>query len=225
MSVLLVSTFSFYVTFSSGMTLKNSVSPFSPLTSGLVAFFVALAIGMIVAGKTYLLRGVWFLAFLSFLIGVAVNPVARGFENVYGTELSRELKSNDSPTKWASNSMFMDAMLTLNGKDQISGQQLNGPNIQKWKILDPLNQYREIWNSGASYLQLTFDESAAPPIISRVGGDQIMITLNPCSGYAKDLGLGYVVSVVELSNTCLTKVPVEKPIYLGNNFYIYRTRL
>jgi hypothetical protein len=223
-AVILVCTFTFYVTFSSGLTIKNSVSPFSPLTSGLVAFFVALAIGMIVAGKNYLLRGVWFFAFLSFLIGVAVNPVAKGFESVYGTELSRALKSNDSLTKWASNSMFIDAMLTLNGKDQISGQQLNGPKIQQWKILDPFNQYREVWNSGASYLQLTFDESSSPPIISRVGGDQIMITLNPCSRYAKALDLGYVVSVVELSNSCLIKIPVKNPIYLGNVFYIYQTR-
>jgi hypothetical protein len=120
--------------------------------------------------------------------------------------------------------MFIDAMLTLNGKDQISGQQLNGPKIQQWKILDPFNQYREVWNSGASYLQLTFDESSSPPIISRVGGDQIMITLNPCSRYAKALDLGYVVSVVELSNSCLIKIPVKNPIYLGNVFYIYQTR-
>jgi hypothetical protein len=222
-AVTLVCTLAFYITFSSGLTIRNSVSPFPLLISGLVALFVAFAIGMVIAGKTYLLYGIWLFAFLSFLIGVAVNPVAKGFENVYGSELSRALKSNDSSATWGSNSMFIDAMLTLNGKDQISGQQLNGPKIQQWKILDPFNQYREVWNSGASYLQLSFDESSSPPIISRVGGDQIMITLNPCSRYAKELDLGYVVSVVELSNSCLIKVPVKHPIYLGNVFYIYKT--
>jgi len=224
MTLLQACTVTFYVTFSSGMAIKNSVSPFSTLTSGLVALYVALAIGMMLAGKTYLLRGLWLFAFLSFLIGVAVNPVVKGFENVYATELSRELSSNNSPTKWASNSIFVDAMLTLNGKDQISGQQLNGPNIQKWKVLDPSNQYREIWNSGASYIQLTFDESTSPPIISRVGGDQIMITLNPCSRYAEELGLGFVVSVVELPNSCLINVPVKNPVYLGKIFYIYQIK-
>ena len=221
---ILVCTFSFYLTFSSGLTMRNSVAPFSLLISGFLAFFVAITMGMIIGGKKYLLRGMWLFAFLSFLLGVAVNPVAKGFENVYGTELSRVLKSNDSNTTWGSNSMFIDAMLTLNGKKQVSGQQLNGPRLEQWKILDPLNQYREVWNSGASYLQLTFDESTSAPIISRVGGDQIMITLNPCSRYATELDLGYIVSVVELPNSCLIKVPVKNPIYLGNVFYIYQTR-
>jgi hypothetical protein len=224
LGVILVMTLGFYLTYSAGLAMKNSVAPFSILMSTLMSLLVAVAIGCIVAGKRLLNIGVWVFACISFFLGVSVNPVVQGFDNIYDDEVSRVLATNDSKKAWASDSMFIDAMLTLNGKKQVSGQQLNGPAPDKWLILDPTEKYKDVWNSGASYLQIAFDQSNEPPIISRIGGDQILISINPCSEYAKNLKLGFIISTGRLPNSCLSRTSSPEPKYLGNAVWIYQVK-
>ncbi len=218
----IIATISFYITFASALTLRNSVSPFSIPFAGLTALTVAVGIALMSQGKKSLLRGVWIFASISFLLGVAVNPVVKGFANVYNMSVSQVLNSENSKMAWGSNSMFIDALLTLNGKSQISGQQLNGPRSEMWELIDPSKRYVDIWNAGASYVQLGFDQSNGVPIISRLGGDQILITINPCSEYAKKIDLGFIVSVIDLPNDCLVSMPIKNASYLGNTLRIYR---
>jgi hypothetical protein len=220
--VILATTLSFYITYSAGMAIRSSVAPFPLLISFLIALLVSVAIGMIIARKKFLNFGIWVFACISFFVGVPVNPVVHGFSNIYSDHLSRVLASTDSQKTWASNSMFIDAMLTLNGKNQISGQQLNGPSTEKWRILDPTEKFKDVWNSGASYVQVSFDQSRNPPIVTRIGGDQILISLNPCSEYAKKLDLGFVISTGQLSNSCLRNTALSQPNYLGNTLWVYQ---
>lgn len=224
MSVILISTLAFYLTYSGGLAIKNSVAPFSNLISILMSFLVAIAIGFIASGKRNLKTGIWIFACFSFFLGVAVNPVVHGFKNIYADDVSRVLASNVSTKAWASNNMFIDAMLTLNGKKQISGQQLNGPAYDKWLIIDPTEQYKEVWNSGASYVQIAFDQNTNPPVISRIGGDQILISINPCSEYAKKLDLGFIISTEQLPNSCLSEATSSEPVYLGNAVWVYQVK-
>lgn len=224
LGVISVSTLSFYLTYSAGLAMKNSVAPFSTLISILMSLLVAVAIGFIASGKKLLNKGVWVFACISFCIGVAVNPVVHGFNNIYSDDISRVLASNDSTKSWASNNMFIDAMLTLNGKTQISGQQLNGPAYDKWLILDPSEKYKDVWNSGASHVQIAFDQSNEAPVISRIGGDQILISLNPCSEYARKLDLGFILSNAILPNSCLSRTMASEVKYLGNSVWVYQVK-
>jgi hypothetical protein len=223
MQVVLLSTLSFYLTYSAVLTLKNSVAPFSIPIAALTALAIAIAIGFLINNNNKsILYGLWIFSTISFLLGVAVNPVVKGVENLYKLNISQVLGSNDSKKSWGSNSIYIDALLTLNGKNQISGQQLNGPESEMWELIDPTKSYVDIWNVGASYVQLTFDQSKAAPTISRLSGDQILISINPCSEFAKKIDLGFIVSVAELSNKCLASMPIKQASYLGNTLRIYK---
>jgi hypothetical protein len=93
-----------------------------------------------------------------------------------------------------------------------------------WELIDPSKRYVDVWNAGASYVQLSFDQSKGIPVISRLGGDQIMITINPCSGYAKKIDLGFIISVVELPNDCLVSMPIKNAGYFGSTLRIYKIK-
>jgi hypothetical protein len=224
MGSIFIATLAFYLTYSAGLAIKNSVAPFSGLVSILVSLLVAIAIGFIASGQRHLKTGIWIFACISFFLGIAVNPVVHGFKNIYIDDVSIVLASNVSTKAWASNNMFVDAILTLNGKKQISGQQLNGPAYDKWRIIDPTEQYKEVWNSGASYVQIAFDQSMYPPVVSRIGGDQILISINPCSEYAEKLDLGFIISTGQLPNSCLIEATSSEPVYLGNAVWVYQVK-
>ena len=71
---------------------------------------------------------------LSLALGVPVNPVVKGIDSIYQSDISASIKNINSGSLWASDNFAVDAILTANGKSQLSGQQLTGPKKEMWAI-------------------------------------------------------------------------------------------
>lgn len=158
---------------------------------------------------------------LSLTLGLPVNPVVKGLDSIFQSDISVSIKSIDSNSLWASDNFAVDAILTANGKSQLSGQQLTGPKKEMWKILDPNLQYNNFWNSGASYVGIQFVDSENPPEITKPAQDIIQINLNPCSTVSKILKLRYLISSNDLKMACLAKLNTSPVNHLGIPFWLY----
>ena len=158
---------------------------------------------------------------LSLALGLPVNPVVKGLDSIFQSEISVSIKNINSGSLWASDNFAVDAILTANGKSQLSGQQLTGPNKEMWQILDPSSEYNNFWNSGASYVGLQFVDSENPPEIAKPAQDIIQIKLNPCSTVSKTLKLRYLISSNDLKMACLTKLNTIPVNYIGIPFWLY----
>lgn len=131
------------------------------------------------------------------------------------------IKNINSGSLWASDNFAVDAILTANGKSQLSGQQLTGPKKEMWEIIDPISQYNNFWNSGASYVGIQFVDSENIPEITKPAQDTIQIKLNPCSTVSKNLNLRYLISSNDLKMPCLAKLNTIPVNHLGIPFWLY----
>jgi hypothetical protein len=157
----------------------------------------------------------------SVLLGIAVNPVVQGLDSLYKSNISKSIANVRSNSLWASNNFAIDAILTANGKSQLSGQQLTGPNRKVWEIFDPQSKYKEFWNSGASYVGVQFVDSGEDVQISKPAKDLIQVILNPCSEVSKKLELRFIASTSDMKMGCLTKYYPSPIDYQGNKVWIY----
>ena len=182
-------------------------------------FLIALAMLLPRVAKFSLLV----LAGLTLVLTIQVNPIQQNLGSIHDSKLAqsiRELEDSDSGP-WASNNTQLDAILLANTRSTLSGQQLTGPNIAKWEILDPAGLFEPVWNRGASFVAFNWTNSS-DVVIENPANDVILISTSPCSSKVADLDLKWVLSTTELTDSCLNKVSVY-PVLTSGNIYLYRT--
>lgn len=171
-----------------------------------------------------LIRNAW-LAFapmliLSLLNIVSVNPIVVGLgdlQNSSGAKIIQSLTYEDG-NLWASDDIFVDALLMSNGAKLASGQQGTGPNIDRYRVLDPEDRSINSWNRGASYVSFIWLDDGITEV-SSPGLDQIRIAVNPCAKEILYLGIKWVVSSRPLNNSC--SISRGDFLWMGKTFYVY----
>jgi hypothetical protein len=189
----------------------------------LLIFLTVILISFIFIGRSnYILFAfAFFTAYLTF----SVNPIQQNLGSVVESELSKtvkELNFSDAGS-WASDSRSLDAVLLANVQETLSGQQLVGPNLDNWLIIDPTSAFSPIWNRGASFV--TFNWIAGDElIVENPANDVILISGSPCNKSLYDLKLKWLLSNKPLADNCLT----EKKVFNQSNgitIYLYRTKV
>jgi hypothetical protein len=163
----------------------------------------------------------FFTAYLTF----SVNPIQQNLGSVVESDLSKtvkELNFNDAGS-WASDSRSLDAVLLANVHTTLSGQQLVGPNLDNWLIIDPTSGFSPIWNRGASFVSFNW-KAGEELTIENPANDVILISASPCNKVLSDLKLKWLLSTKPLTDSCLTE---KKEIIQssGTIIYLYRTKV
>jgi hypothetical protein len=162
-------------------------------------------IGFVATRKYIFEISVGILVSLSFF--PLLNPVQMGTGGVTHSKLAlalNELDHNRLDT-WASDSIFLDAILMANTQETLSGQQYTGPNMDSWHVLDSAENYKNAWNRGSSYV--TFEWTNGSKVeMSNPNPDIIKISIDPCSKSLSELSVDYILTAKDLSNSCLTKI-------------------
>jgi len=99
------------------------------------------------------------------------------------------------------------------GKKVINGAQYI-PNLELWHRIDPQGAYAGIYNRYA-YIGVRFGVEGSPPLIESHGIDVWQLTIDPCGGGLKSMGITHLAWVDYDSNakfSCLERVYVEKNI-------------
>ena len=217
---LALSIFVTFATFGSALTMEGVVQNFSTRIALAVAIICGVITFMITRPKLTS-RGVWGFAVLAIFIAGPVNPIAQGTAPLTDNSLSRAIANVKSSGAWAADGIHLDAILIANGKPSISGQQLTGPNEDKWRLIDPLGLSESIWNAGASFVVINWDSNVRTPAISRPFPDTILIRTSPCAPELQKLELDIVLSRSVQTGPCLVPLPVGPVNYLGSPVYLY----
>lgn len=198
-----------YVSAWAGSSLQLEVMPLlttktiwlSALLSGLVVFALVAwprrLAPMAVAGLTAALMTYNAAPILVGLADLRDSPTARFF-------LTTGQSSRAQGALWASNSMYVDALMLATGTPALSARQQIGPNRAEWERLDPGGAHEQVWNRGGTYI--TFDWAATPGIQwSNPTPDVIVMRASPCTVASRIPELRYVVSDRPLTDPCLTE--------------------
>ena len=150
-----------------------------------------------------------------------INPIQQGTGDLLNSQLAREIQQIErtSSGAWASNDRVLDAVLIANTSQLISGQQLNGPNLESWKLFDPTSSQKEVWNRASSFVYMNWI-SEEKVVIENPANDVIQISINPCNSTLDNLNLKWILSKSELNFECLSPFKIIETDD-GNKFFIY----
>ncbi len=166
----------------------------------------------------------WTTAILFAILAQFINPIQQGTGDLLNSQLAQEIQQVESTTSgtWASNDRVLDAVLIANTSQLISGQQLNGPNLESWKLFDPTSSQKEVWNRASSfvYMNWTSEEKA---VIENPANDVIQISINPCNSTLDNFNLKWILSKSELNFECLSPFKTVTTDD-DNNFFIYERK-
>ena len=143
------------------------------------------------------------------LLTYSATPILVGLGDLRGTNASqlfieKGAQSRETGSLWASNSIFVDALMFATGTPSLSSRQQIGPNRDEWLKLDPGGGNEGVWNRGGSYI--TFDwTSQADVQFANPNPDIVMIRTSPCTLASRIPELRYVVSTTPLSDSCLVQ--------------------
>lgn len=186
----------------------------------LVAALTALAVGCAIAWAN---RAWAMLPLLIFAAGVTgkVMPVQVGFSDLRDGKaaavVNREAVAAGG--RWATDDIFVDALLMANAVPSLSGQQTAGPNYAAWQSFAP-NQ-RGIWNRGASYVVFQWQENTERPTLALPSPDMINVEIDPCSDVLDRFEVRTIVSSRSLDESnCLNLRSVIE--FGGRPHYVYR---
>ena len=164
--------------------------------------------------------------FVAFLSTVAVNPVQIGFGDIQSSNAAQAVRSLDNSlppgTFLATDDLWTSGVLAANAIESLSGQQIVGPDWDRWRLVDPQDAFVNEWNRGASNVFFTWLDPGNSTTVVSPQGDVIVVNSDPCSQEMRDLGLGGLTSGRPLSNSCLTQrgtvsiSGVERWLYLVN---------
>jgi hypothetical protein len=211
------------VTGVAGVVLRSSIPPMSVAT----ALVGAIGVGLVVLTTTRYPQQAWpvgLAAASALALVVTVNPVIFGFGDLRDSTTAKALYSvgeqaRHNGTYWATNSMFLDAVVIANGVPSLSGHQTSGPNIATWHKIDPTDEYKNVWNRGASYLEFQFTETNVPVVSLGSTPDQIIVSVNPCQLPSLGFPMSGVISTHQLPNTCLHATMTIR--WSGQPAYVY----
>ena len=138
-------------------------------------------------------RGLYFFAILAFISSGFINPIASQTSPVYGVEPAAIITETPKSAIWASDNFVGDAYLMSHARVSISGQQLTGPNIDRWKVFDQNLENFQIWNKGQSYVLFNWQKQVNVTF-REDQPDQINILINPCSPILDLYKVEYLIS-------------------------------
>jgi hypothetical protein len=159
--------------------------------------------------------GLWLLVALFAATAAAINPLQHGLSALLDSpsaQLGRALR--DRPKTGAVLNFWDDDItarsgLTASGVELVSGVNLY-PNAAAWRILDPNDTYRSVWDS-YNNAQWSPGPAGSTPRIKGTG-DTIYVTVDPCDPRLARLGVGTIVSVKPLTNPCLVQTDTVGPL-------------
>ncbi len=168
--------------------------------------------------------GLYLVLVLSTIAGSMINPISKGLDTYISNEFSSFVKSSEISKTWATDSLQIDALLIANGRTLLSGQQMNGPNFDSWRSLDPNNVYIQNWNSGASFVTFRWLEEKVDLAIVKANPDVIQIISNPCDSTLRSVQIDYIASRGVLLSPCLTKVYESKnrESFSSSDIFVYQ---
>lgn len=158
-----------------------------------------------------------FLMFSSF----GIQPITVGLGPLVNSPLAseiRELKKDSPSALWGSDPFWGDALVTAQGVNMLSGQQPLGPNVDAWKLLDPDEEFKEIWNRGQSYIHFIWDRNEPTIRMSNPSPDVISVVISPCSPLLDSWDLTYVLTE-QAPGSCMTSR--YRGVWMGKNVSIY----
>lgn len=161
------------------------------------------------------------LLFALALSSLTINPIVRGLgvlDNSNAVKTITSLGQDYPKRRWASNSVFHDALITSTGVYQLSGQQPLGPNESFWRRLDIENRFENVWNRGQSYVTFAWDPRPDWTIWNP-SPDLIQIVISPCNERLQDLDLGWLMSADPLTYDCLKETANVE--WMKGNLIIY----
>jgi hypothetical protein len=206
--VIVVAALCFILTAAAGSQIRQVfILSLTPMRVLLVSILTAIAVAVAVAkpSRSWSLVP---LAALAFAIGVGVNPMQVGFGDLRDGAAAGEVRAATGDLSagewWASDDLYVDALLMSNAAPSLSGQQWIGPDEQAWAILDPPGQYRELWNRGASYVHFGWLPAGSPLRVELPSPDVIWVRADPCDAKLRRLGLARIVASEQMNGNCLT---------------------
>jgi len=138
---------------------------------------------------------------------ITASPWLRGLGDLRGTPTANHLlqagqQARSDGTLWVSDSGNFDVAMLSAGLPSLSGVQRSGPVVEKWKALDPAEEYSSGWNRGVSYIDFEWRENAPVEIFGQF--DVIFVQADPCDIADRFESLSHVVSTRPLSGDCLS---------------------
>lgn len=196
---------SFLVTLMAGSLLQTSFIAGLPLRwIWVVSVLTGLAVGLAI-GFARRWWGLVPLVVLAVPVVVTVNPWQQGFAELHSGKAAEELdRLSAGPGIWASEDIWVDAVLMANAHQSLSGQQWIGPNRESWEVLDPESASEALWNRGASFVVFRWAASGKPVTIEAPTPDYLLVTADPCDTKLRVLGVTRIVSQHALKHQCLT---------------------
>lgn len=150
---------------------------------------------------------------------IGVNPLQHGLGPLRDSPAAAfAAESGESGRLWATDSNFVDALLTSFGVPKLSGNQVTGPIVDQWRALDADGEFETMWNRAVSYVTFTWTEDREP-VISNPSPDVIQVSVNPCSLAAAGLNVGHIVSSAPQVRPCLS--PAAEFAWNGATQYVY----
>ena len=204
-SVLIIGAVVFVLTLQGTTSLRlKFFSNLSVWTVWVTAAVTAVAISVAFTHK-YWRIGLTILVVASIFSVANVNPIVRGV-GIFGNSAAMEaLQSAESLSqgRWASDNYGFDSVPAGGGMRLLSGNQGNGPNLDAYHLLDPMEEHIQIWNRGGSYV--FFNWTTGPEIgFVNPGFDIVGIQIDPCNPVLNNFDLSWVVSSNDLSShACL----------------------
>lgn len=136
-----------------------------------------------------------------------VNPVLFGLGDLRDSDVARQMLAEGAEARergevWASDDMYVDALLTATGVPSLSSRQIAGPDPEGWEMVDPSGAAEDVWNRGGSYIVFGWNDD--PTIgLSNPQGDIIQMVTSPCTLAQRVPQLGAVIANHQLDDACL----------------------
>lgn len=174
--------------------------------------------------KRFVLGALVLLAFSVFST-VGIHPVYRGMDVLTKTPLAKAIQSITKTDKgrWVTEDIMLENFALANGARSFSGV-YTYPQKEIWRPLDPTGIQASIYNRFA-HVNFKLDRQPNiknPTSFTLRGGDNILVTTEPCSSYLKTQGVRFLLTESKLKgqDTCAKLIRTVK--YPANNFFIYQ---
>lgn len=152
-----------------------------------------------------------------FISTFMINPLYRGLGMLTDTKIAKEIR-NYQDGRWIVYEDYRWAQyILLNGGNPLNGTHFY-PLFEIWEIIDPEEEYIDIYNRYANVAVSEPEEDEDLVILNHP--DTITINIDPCDAKLKQLDVKYILSNEEMEINCGT---LEKEIHYPNSsFYIYK---
>lgn len=182
------------------------------LSISIIAYFL---VAMLLFGRQKL-----FLAsilFFSVISSFVVNPLYKGLGLILSTPILEDFKhiesSNSRQLLWlVYDNLTLQNYLSANSLRVFNSVQIY-PVLDRWKILDPEEKYRSIYNR---YALIIFRHESKNISFRLIYPNNFEVNIDPCDEKLKESGIGYFVFNSKVNYPCI------KFIQRSSDFYIYQ---